>query len=293
MELLALTHNIHYDYPGPIFLGPHIFRLHPLPTSGVQLHNHALQIVPSPSMVHWQTDLFGNRVARATFDARAGFLDITMRMTFCWGEINPLDFLLEDRAIQWPPLYAPDLAPSIAPYMHPPEGGPLFEGFVKRLHDGPASTVAFVSYVAQTIASTVRYTYRLAPGIQNVETTLGERTGSCRDNAWLLIQAVRRLGFAARFVSGYLIELSVKAEEAGVASDRAALHAWADILLPGAGWVAVDPTSGLFAGADHIPLAATPDPALAAPLLGSCEREATHWHYTHTLERRGGCGGSS
>ncbi len=291
MELLALTHNIHYDYSSPVFLGPHIFRLSPSSTARVWLQDYALQISPPPQTLHWQADLFGNRVARAIFDGRASSLDITMKATFCWQEINPLDFLLEDTAIEWPPLYTADLASYLAPYLQVSEGGPLFQGFVEKLREGPASTVAFLAYVAQEVATAVRYTHRLEPGIQNVETTLDERTGSCRDNAWLLVQVVRRLGFAARFVSGYLIEFAAKPGDEGVGADTAALHAWADIVLPGAGWVAVDPTSGLFAGADHIPLAATPDPALAAPLLGSCERQAAHWHYTHTIERLGRCGG--
>ncbi len=293
MELLALTHNIHYDYPSPVFLGPHIFRLSPSFPSCVGLQDYFLQISPPPQTLHWQSDLFGNRVARAVFDGRTSVLDITMKATFCWHEMNPLDFLLEGTAVQWPPLYDPILGSSLAPYLHASEDGPLFRAFVEKLREGPASTVGFLAHAAQQIATTVRYTCRLDPGIQDVETTLDEKTGSCRDNAWLFVQAARRLGLAARFVSGYLIDLAATTatgdEVLGV--DTAALHAWVDVVLPGAGWVAVDPTSGLFAGADHIPLAAAPDPALAAPLLGSCERQAAHWHYSHGIQRLGRCAG--
>ena len=291
MDLLALTHNVHYDYQSPVFLGPHIFRLSPSFPSRFCLKDYSLHISPLPQTLHWQSDLFGNRVARAVFAARTSALDVTMTATFCWQETNPLDFLLEGTAVQWPPLYAENLVSPLAPYLQATEDGPLFHAFVEKLREGPASTVAFLAYAAQQIAATVRYTCRLDPGIQDVETTLGKGTGSCRDSAWLFVQAARRLGFATRFVSGYLIELAAKVGDEALGADTAALHAWADVVLPGAGWVAVDPTSGLFAGADHIPLAAAPEPALVEPFLGSCERQATHWHYSHSLQRLGRCVG--
>ncbi len=283
MERLTLSHRIHYDYPSPVFLGPHILRLSPVLPAGLQ--DYSLQLTPRPQTLHWQFDLFGNRIARAVFAERAEALDVVMMATFCWHETNPLDFLLEETAVHWPPHYDPDLAACLAPYLWVSERGALFQAFVEQLRKGPASTVPFLAYAAQQIAATVRYTCRLDPGIQDVETTLHERTGSCRDNAWLLVQTARRLGFATRFVSGYLMDLAVKTGDEDPGVDTAALHAWVDVFLPGAGWVAVDPTSGLFAGADHIALAAAPDPALAAPLLGSCERQAVCWHYSHSLRR--------
>ncbi len=286
---LALRHRIHYHYDRAILLGPHLIRLCPTAHSRLPTRDYELTITPTPQTIHWQEDSFGNSVARVVFSEKARDLTVVMKAVIDWVDINPLDFLLDRSVEHWPFSYDSHLLKSLTPYLEVSANGARFETFMSDLPCKSSPTVAFLAHLNHYIAHLITYTTRLETGIQTCDATLAQRTGACRDSAWLLIQVARQLGLAARFVSGYLIERSqsVDPTTTGIAprSDSMALHAWVDIYLPGAGWIGLDPTSGLFAGPGYLPLVCVPDPIFATPIEGTCEPSSIEWDYTQTVER--------
>ncbi|MHB1513878.1 MAG: transglutaminase family protein [Acidiferrobacter sp.] len=283
---LALVHEIYYHYDAPARLGPHIIRLRPTLHHHIAVQDYHLTVAPVPDSLYWQEDPFGNSVARAVFAKPTTHLHITAKTIMVWRDINPLDFVLEETAAQWPPLYDPRLLKPLSPYLEVSARGAHFKAFIAEHTLATLSTVGALSRLGQAVARQIAYTARLDPGIQSCDATLASGAGSCRDSAWLLIQAVRSLGLPARFVSGYLVEMETGPEaSAPNTGDRLALHAWADIFLPGAGWIGLDATSGLFAGPGHLPLACAPDPLWTAPVEGTCEKSALNWGFSHTVTR--------
>ena len=175
------------------------------------------------------------------------------------------------------------LARELRPYLETEPAGQRLSQFLAKVPRTKARTIDFLVGLNQSVKNELGYVIRMEPGVQTCEDTLRLGTGSCRDSAWLLVETMRHLGLAARFVSGYLIQLQadVKPLEgpSGPTSDFTDLHAWAEVYLPGAGWIGFDPTSGLLAGEGHIPLACTPDASSAAPITGlldPCNTEFTH-----------------
>lgn len=286
---LKLYHRTHYRYPCPTALGPHIIRLHPTAHSRMPTSDYRLTITPTPQHLYWQEDLFGNFVAQAIFQDRTEELAVVVEAQARWLTPNPFHFLLDPSAITSPFSYQPPLLSGLAPYLTVTENSADFLEFMARMPSYKVPTVAFLTQLTQEIADHISHAIRLEPGIQDCRTTLIQRTGSCRDIAALFIQVLRQLGIAARFVSGYLIELAATPDadsgEPTGPSDSLALHAWVDVFLPGGGWIGLDPTSGLFAGAGYLPLACVSDPILAAPIEGTCENPAAEWGYTQTITR--------
>jgi uncharacterized protein (DUF2126 family) len=186
---------------------------------------------------------------------------------------------------QYPFVYAESLARSLEPYLELEAGGPVLQRWIDRLPAEPQPTLNFLVDVNRRIRDDVGYLTRLEPGIQTLEETLSRGTGSCRDSSWLLVQVFRHLGVAARFASGYLVQLAPEATEGGLKGDSLDLHAWAETYLPGAGWVGFDPTSGLLATEGHIPLACTPEPPDAAPITGTVEPSGVAFSYSMTARR--------
>jgi uncharacterized protein (DUF2126 family)/transglutaminase-like putative cysteine protease len=272
---IAIHHLTVYEYDRPVSLSPHLVRLRPAPHTRTPLHQYSVKVEPGKHFVNWQQDAFGNYVARYVFPEKAQKLSVEVNLVAELVTINPFDFFIEDYANDFPFRYEPQLAKELAPYFEIKEDGPLLRQWLQGIPKRPDHTVNFIVALNSRLQRDVGYTLRLEPGIQTCEETLALGTGSCRDSAWLLVQILRHLGLAARFVSGYLVQLAVDRPcldgPSGPEQDFTDLHAWTEVYLPGAGWVGIDPTSGLFAGEGHIPLSCTPDPMSAAPIAGAVD----------------------
>jgi uncharacterized protein (DUF2126 family)/transglutaminase-like putative cysteine protease len=274
---VALHHTTRYSYDRPVSPSPHVVRLRPAPHCRTPILAYSLRVTPETHFLNWQQDPFGNYEARLVFPKQTTELVFQVDLVADMTVINPFDFFLEKEAEHYPFVYPPALRRDLEPYLRGVAFGPKFAAFVEHARSRILGTgrrmVDVLVDLNRYVMESLRYDIRMEPGVFPPEETLDRGHGSCRDFAWLLVQMLRQLGLAARFVSGYSIQL--KADEkplrgpSGVERDSTDLHAWAEVFLPGAGWVGLDATSGLMAGEGHIPLACTPDPETAAPVTGA------------------------
>ncbi|MCL4689548.1 MAG: transglutaminase family protein [Burkholderiales bacterium] len=273
---VALHHRTAYAFDRPVTLSPHEVRLRPAAHCRTPIGGYSLRVSPAKHFLNWQQDPYGNWVARLVFPEKARSLEITVDLVADMTVVNPFDFFLDKAAERFPFAYTPENARELAPYLEveplTPRLAAWIEGARARHLASPVATIDFLVAVNRDLQRDVRYLIRMEPGIQSPEQTLERAEGSCRDSAWLLVQVLRRLGLAARFASGYLIQLVADQKPlegpAGTARDFTDLHAWCEAFVPGAGWIGLDPTSGLLAGEGHIPLACTALPSSAAPVTG-------------------------
>ncbi|MBS0429712.1 MAG: transglutaminase family protein [Proteobacteria bacterium] len=285
----ALHHVTHYKYDRPVQLGPQVVRLRPAPHCRSNVISYSLRVEPAEHFVNWQQDPFANYLARLVFPKKTTEFKVTVDLVVEMAVYNPFDFFLEPQAENFPFKYSKELAEELAPYLVAEPATPLVQAYLDRIDRTEKRTIDFLVQLNQQVQQDVKYLIRMEPGVQTPEQTLQNASGSCRDSGWLLVQLLRHMGLAARFVSGYLIQLTpdVKALDgpSGTTVDFTDLHAWCEVYLPGAGWIGLDATSGLMAGEGHIPLACTPTPSSAAPIEGLMDEAEVDFNHEMNVTR--------
>lgn len=287
---VAIKHETTYTYDRPVNLSPHLFRLRPAPHTRTPIESYSFTIHPKEHFINWQQDPFGNFQARVVFPEPTSSLRIQVELIADMITINPFDFFVEEYAENFPFTYSHMLSKELAPYLEIEERGPLLQDWLRNINLQSSVPINdFLVSINQQVNRDINYDIRMEPGVQTCEETLSRRIGSCRDSAWLLVQVLRHFKLAARFVSGYLVQLvpDIKSLDgpSGPAKDFTDLHAWTEVYIPGAGWIGLDPTSGLFAGEGHIPLAGTPHYSSAAPVVGSTDPCQVSFHFNNSVSR--------
>ncbi len=286
---VAINHRTTYQFDRRTKLNPHILRLRPAPHSRTKIHSYSLKVLPKDHFINWQQDPFGNYLARLVFSEASNVLDIHVEVIADLDVINPFDYFIEEYAKTFPFTYPDELSQGLKPYLEKIPAGEKFAQWIDSIPKEASNTNDFLVSINQKLEKEIEYGIRMEPGVQTPEETLTRLKGSCRDSAWLLVQIFRHLGLAARFVSGYLVQLTSDEKPLegpdGPKQDFTDLHAWAEVYIPGAGWVGLDPTSGLFASEGHIPLACTPDPRTAAPIEGSTDLCEVAFSFSNQVTR--------
>ncbi len=286
---VALHHQTRYEYDRQVVLGPQLIRLRPAAHTRTPILSYTLNIEPKDHYLHWLQDPYSNFMARLFFTNQTDHFEVTVDLIADMTRINPFQFFIEPGADSFPFAYEPWLKDALQPYLVTEPQTPLLAELIAQRPKQAGQTVQFLIDVNRVISERVRYLVRMEAGVQTPEHTLESGQGSCRDSTWLLVHVLRHMGLAARFVSGYLIQLQAETKElvgtSGVAEDTTDLHAWAEVYIPGAGWIGLDPTSGLLTGEGHIPLASTPSPMGAAPITGSSQVVDTTMHHEMALTR--------
>jgi len=286
---VALNHRTAYHYDKLIGLGPQVIRLRPAPHCRTPVRSYSLKVEPSEHFCNWQQDPHGNYLARYVFNQQSRKFTIEVDLVADLTVINPFDFFIESAAEKFPFKYETWLEKELKPFLETEFPGPRLQAYLSQIDRTEQKTIDFLVELNRRLNEEIRYTIRMEPGVQTPEETLALSSGSCRDSAWLLVHLLRHMGLAARFVSGYLIQLAPDLKSldgpSGTEHDFTDLHAWCEVYLPGAGWIGLDATSGLLCGEGHLPVACTPDPASAAPITGTVDDADVEFSFSMTVTR--------
>jgi uncharacterized protein (DUF2126 family) len=286
---VALNHVTHYRYDRMVSLSPQIVRLRPAPHCRTRILSYSLKVLPADHFINWQQDPQANYLARLVFPDETREFKVEVDLVAEMSVQNPFDFFLAPYAESFPFKYDSNERRELVPYLVKSAASPEITQYLTGVAQERVRTIDFIVALNRRVANDIQYLIRMEPGTQTPEETLAKRSGSCRDSAALLVQLFRHLGMAARFVSGYLIQLvpDVKALDGpvGAKEDFTDLHAWCEVYLPGAGWIGLDATSGLLAGEGHIPLACTPEPSAAAPISGAVDECETTFEHHMSVRR--------
>jgi uncharacterized protein (DUF2126 family) len=291
---VALNHETRYKYARPATLSPQVVRLRPAPHVRTPVHSYSLRIEPPGEnhFLNWIRDPHGNFVARVVVPKPTLGFKVNVELVAELEAFNPFDFFLEPWAERFPFEYPDELKKELEPYLITDPLTPRVKDFIAACAAGSSGerSLDFLVSTNRRLSEAVRYVIRMEPGVQAPEETLVLGSGSCRDSAWLLVQVLRNFGLAARFVSGYLIQLvpdrpPTNGAPRGPERDFCDLHAWCECFVPGAGWIGLDPTSGLLAAEGHIPLACASVPAAAAPIEGGIEQVESEFEFAMSVKR--------
>lgn len=286
---VALRHTTEYKYDRFVRMSPHVVRLRPAPHTRTPILAYRLKVSPEKHFLNWQQDPYANYQARLTFPEPSSELRIDVELLAELTVINPFDFFVESAAEKYPFTYDPVLLKELQPYLQVHPAGGELSRLIAAHKSKRGRAIDFLVDINRDIHQRLQYVIRMEPGVQCPEETLKLKRGSCRDFAWLLVNLARHLGLAARFVSGYLIQLAADIKPvdgpAGTPVDFTDLHAWAEVYLPGAGWIGLDSTSGLLTGEGHIPLACTAEPSSAAPVTGLVDECKAEFSFHMAVER--------
>jgi uncharacterized protein (DUF2126 family) len=286
---VALNHVTHYRYDRLVKLGPQVVRLRPAPHSRTRILSYSMRVEPAKHFLNWQQDGQANYLARLVFPEPTREFRVEVDLVAEMAVFDPFDFFVEPYAENYPFEYTLEDRFELMPFMRRLTPGKCFAEYLAKVDLTPRRTIDFLVDLNRQLNADISYTIRMEPGVQTPEETLVKASGSCRDSSWLLVQLLRHLGFAARFVSGYLIQLTADVKSldgpSGPEKDFTDLHAWCEVYLPGAGWIGFDPTSGLLAGEGHIPLACSPAPGSAAPISGAVDKAEVEFSHEMSVQR--------
>ncbi|MGB3210348.1 MAG: transglutaminase family protein [Desulforhopalus sp.] len=286
---ISLHHKTSYRYDRSINLAPQIVRLRPAPHCRTPILSYSMKVMPEDHFINWQQDPFSNYLGRLVFPEKTSHFEVEVDLIADMIIINPFDYFLEPDAETFPFTYDKALKVDLGPYLARESAGKELKAYLEGIDSSPRRTIDFLVDLNMKLSQDISYLIRMEPNVQSCEKTLTLGSGSCRDSAWLLVNILRYFGLAARFVSGYLVQLKqdVKSLDgpSGAENDFTDLHAWTEVFIPGAGWIGMDPTSGLFAGEGHIPLACSPEPQSAAPITGALDECEVDFHHTMSVKR--------
>lgn len=269
---ISLHHKTFYTYDRPVFLSPHLFRLRPAAHAPAKIERYSLHFEPTDQVTHWQQDVFGNFIARVDFNGPMTGMSVEVNLDATLTAYDPFNVRIDDYAQTFPFQYLPNTRKDLFSYLELVDQGPKLAAFTAMAQNPGQDILGFLVSINQMVYNQIGYLQRMEEGVRTSEQTLDYGTGSCRDSAWMLVQVLRYLGLAARFVSGYLVQLQT-------VKPSVDLHAWVEVFIPGAGWIGLDTTSGLFTSEGHIPLAATPRTLDAAPVTGTTDPCIATIHY--------------